>query len=62
MRGSHSHGKAWGEILSWKICTTNFVIEIENILKKSWNFSTAYHESCTRSFDNSISIAIGLLQ
>ena len=25
-----------------------------NILEKSWNFSTAYHESCTRSSDNSI--------
>ena len=23
------------------------VMEIENILEKSWNSSTAYHESCT---------------
>ena len=37
----------------------NQAMEIENILKrvdeKSWNFSTAYHESRTRSSDNSIS-------
>ena len=31
------------------------VMEIENILEMSWNFSSAYHESCTRSSDNSIS-------
>ena len=31
-----------------------------NYCEKSWNFSTAYHESRTRSYDNSISV--GLLQ
>ena len=31
-------------------------MEIENILKKSWNFSIAYHESSTGSSDNSTSI------
>ena len=34
------------------------VMEIENILKKSWNFSTAYHESRAKSSDNSVSIGL----
>ena len=34
----------------------NKVMEIDNILKKSWNFCTAYHESRIGSSDNSISI------
>ena len=33
---------------------------LENILKKSWNVYTAYHESRMRNYDSSISI--GLLQ
>ena len=33
-----SHGK-WAK---------NKVVEIENILKKSWNYPTAHHESHTR--------------
>ena len=44
------------KILSWKIG-----MEIENILKKSWHMSlllTAYHESSTRSVDNSIPISL----
>ena len=45
------HGK------SWKMGKKNKVMEI---LKKSWNFFTADHESRTRSSDNSIST--GLLQ
>ena len=44
---------------SWK-WAKNKVLKSENILKKSWNFSTAYHESRTRSSDNAISI--GLMQ
>ena len=55
--------KRGGEILSWKVMENwqnNNVIEIENILKKSWNFSTVYHESRTRSSVNSIST--GMLQ
>ena len=32
-------------------------MEIENILKKPWNLSTAYRESRTGSSDNSISMA-----
>ena len=43
---------------SWKM--DKKIIVMENILKRSWNFSTAHHESRTRSSDNSISI--GLLQ
>ena len=39
------HGKTWGENLvmekSWKMCNKNKVMEIKNILEKSWNFSTA---------------------
>ena len=35
-------------------------MEIENILEKSWNFSTAYHESCTTTSDNFISICSDL--
>ena len=46
------------KILSWKIGGKNKVMEIENILEKSWNFSTGYHESRTRSSDNSISIGL----
>ena len=42
---------------SWKMGKKNKVMEI---LKKSWNFFTADHESRTRSSDNSIST--GLLQ
>ena len=41
--------------MSWKL-----KIHLQCILKKSWNFSTAYHESRTRSSDNSI--LIGRLQ
>ena len=42
-------------------------MEIEKFLKKSWksqsgNFSTAYHESWLRSCDNSIYVAVGMLQ
>ena len=37
-----------------EIGQTNKVMAIVNILEKSWNFSTAYHESRTRSWDNSI--------
>ena len=33
-------------------------MEIENILKKSWDSSTAYHGSRTRSSDNSITIQV----
>ena len=47
-------------ISSWKMGKTNNVMQIENIMKKSWNFSIAIHESRTRSSDNSISL--GLLQ
>ena len=57
LQGSHSHGKAWKKILSWKMGKKNKVMEI---LKKSWNFFTADHDSRTRSSDNSIST--GLLQ
>ena len=32
----------------------NKVMETEIILEKYWNFSTAYHKSCTRSSDNYI--------
>ena len=46
-----SHGKWAEKIKSWKL---------KNILKKSWNFFTADHESRTRNSDNSIST--GLLQ
>ena len=35
-------------------------MQIENIMEKSWNCSTAYHESRTRSYDNSISVVIWL--
>ena len=36
------------KILSWKMGKKIKVMEIENILKKYWNFPTAYqyHESC----------------
>ena len=57
-QGSHSHGKACKKILSLKVMENGekIVRAIENILRESWNFSTAYHESRTRSSDNSISI------
>ena len=54
-QGSHSHGKKschgkWAEkIKSWKL---------KNILKMSWNFFTADHESRTGSSDNSISTGL----
>ena len=38
----------------------NKVVEIQKVMEKSWNFSTAYREACMRNSDNSISI--GLLQ
>ena len=47
-----SHGKVM------EMDQKNKVMEIENILKKSWNFSTADHESRTRSSDNSISMGL----
>ena len=34
---SYSHGKAWKQILSWKMGKQNKVMQIENILKMSWN-------------------------
>ena len=48
--------KRMEKIKSLKMGKQNKVMKIENILKKSWNFCTAYHESLTRSSDNSISI------
>ena len=44
--------------MSWKQgkWAKNKVMEIENILKKSWNFSNAYQESSLRSSDKSTSI------
>ena len=38
----------------------NKIMEIQKVMEKSWNFSTAYRESGMRNSDNSISI--GLLQ
>ena len=35
-------------------------MEIQKVMEKSWNFSTAYRDSGMRNSDNSISI--GLLQ
>ena len=43
--GKYCHGKMLENWQKYK------VMEIENILKKSWNFSTVYHKSCTRSSD-----------
>ena len=51
------HGK---KILSWKVMENGQKNKVMEILKKSWNFYTADHESRTRSSDNSIST--GLLQ
>ena len=49
-----SHGKWAKKIKSWKF---------KNVMEKSWNFSTAYHESRMRNSDNSTSRrSIGLLQ
>ena len=42
---------------SWQI-GKKIVMEIENSLNKLWQFSTAYHESSTRSSDNSVSTAL----
>ena len=41
------------EIKSWKF---------KKVMEKSWNFSTAYRESCTRNSDNSISAVFLLWQ
>ena len=55
-QGSHTQGKLGNKSchgMSWAIGK-----QIENVLRKSWNVSTAYHESRTRSSDNSISIGL----
>ena len=60
-QGSYSYGKATTIILSWRVMENgqkNKVMAIENILEKSWNFSTAYHKSHMRSSDNSISTGL----
>ena len=38
------------------------VMEIQKVMEKSWNFSTANRESRMRNSDKSIIISIGLLQ
>ena len=40
----------------------NKVMKIENILEKSWNFSTADHESHTRSSNKSICIQYNTIE
>ena len=61
VQSSHSHGKAWkksGHGKSWKMGEKNKVMEIQKVMEKSWNFSTAYRKSRMRNSDNSISIYI----
>ena len=60
-QGSQSCKSMEEKIFSWKVMEKSWkmgqkieVMEIENIMGKSWNFSTAYHESRTRSSDNLI--------
>ena len=61
-QGSHSHGKTWksmGKNLVMeshgKVMENGQTNKVMEILKKSWNFFTADHESRRTSSDNSIS-------
>ena len=40
---------------------TNILMKMENILKNSWNFSTAFHESRTRSSEHSMFICTAVI-
>ena len=40
----------------WKMCEKK-LWKFKKVMEKSWNFSTAYSESCMRNSDNSISIS-----
>ena len=64
-QGSQSCKSMEEKILPWKVMKKSWkmgkkieVMEIENIMEKSWNFSSAYHESRTRSSDNSIYVSL----
>ena len=55
---SHSHGKAWNKILSWKFGKKIMSWKLKifrKVREKLCNFSTANNESRTKSYDNSIS-------
>ena len=46
------HGMSWKSDGKW----AKKVMEIQKVMEKSWNFSTAYSEACMRNSDNYISI------
>ena len=57
-QGSHSHGKAWKSMEKNLVMENGQKNKAMEILKNSWNFFTADHESCKRSSDNSISTGV----